>query len=75
MIGRLLRRRFLHRWTIGRVGLELIFEPRDLWLGVYWTTTDGALTGERWAMVYVCIVPCLPLRLSWWLGFYDGGGS
>lgn len=32
--------------------LSLVLEPRDLWLGVY--VAPGA--------VYVCLVPCLPLR-------------
>lgn len=47
----------------------LTFDPRDLWIGIYWdrkrfiyrptsktiTTTD----------VYVCVVPCFPIHLSW----------
>lgn len=35
--------------------LSLVFEPRDLWLGLY--VAPGAL--------YVCLVPCLPLRWQW----------
>jgi hypothetical protein len=37
-------------WRHGR--LSLVLEPRDLWLGLY--VAHGA--------VYVCLVPCLPLR-------------
>lgn len=32
--------------------LSLVLEPRDLWVGVY--VAPGA--------VYVCLVPCLPLK-------------
>jgi hypothetical protein len=32
--------------------LSLVLEPRDLWIGVY--VAPGA--------VWVCLVPCLPLR-------------
>jgi hypothetical protein len=34
--------------------LRLVFEPRDLWLGVF--------IGKD--AVYVCLIPCLPLRWS-----------
>lgn len=37
-------------FRIGR--LSLVLEPRDLWLGVY--------VAPR--AVYVCVIPCLPLR-------------
>lgn len=40
-------------WRRGR--LSLVLEPRDLWLGLY--VAPGA--------VYVCVVPCLPLRWQW----------
>lgn len=35
----------------------IIFEPRDLWIGIYWTRKAS------WLWIYVCLVPCLPLRL------------
>lgn len=39
---------------------RLFIEPRDVWVGVYWTrTAEGGLD------VYLCVVPCLPLRLRW----------
>jgi len=39
--------------TLFRIGrLSLVFEPRDVWVGVFFG--PGA--------VYVCVVPCLPLR-------------
>lgn len=36
------------------------FEPRDLWIGVYWT-----LAPNHWH-VYVCFVPCLPFHIWGW---------
>ena len=38
------------RWHRGR--LWLIFEPRDIWLGVFVAPKA----------VYVCLVPCLPVK-------------
>ncbi len=36
---------------------QVIFEPRDIWVGVYW---------KRWPKAvefYVCLVPMVPLRI------------
>lgn len=35
----------------------LAFEPRDLWLGVYWSRRPNGLH------VYVCFIPCFPLHI------------
>lgn len=41
----------------------LLWEPRDLWLGIYWDRPKG--TGWSRALdVYVCVVPCLPVKLT-----------
>lgn len=37
---------------------RVLFEPRDLWVGVYWDRRPGELR------VYVCLVPRLPLLLT-----------
>ena len=45
------------------------FEPRDLWVGVYWDhqpyiwNPDG--TEHTVFDLYVCLIPCFPLHLSW----------
>ncbi len=49
---------------------RIVVEPRDLWIGVYWTRQrpvgdNGRVLGE-WLKVYVCVVPMLPLVLSRW---------
>lgn len=41
-------------------GLSVLFEPRDLWVGVYWTKTVWTFT------VYICIIPMLPIKLNWY---------
>lgn len=48
--------------------LEVVFEPRDCWVGVLWMrmpcsygTAYGQVTHE-WH-VYLCLVPCLPVHL------------
>jgi hypothetical protein len=50
------------------VKLQLKWEPRDLWVGVYWTRKADAL------FVYVCFLPCLPIVI-WLLPeiYYAGG--
>ncbi len=40
-----------------RLVLDLRFEPRDLWVGVFWDQRPNGLH------VYVCVVPCLVLHL------------
>lgn len=51
----------LHRagreWTVA-----LLWEPRDLWLGLYWNPYEEA--GRRWVALYICLLPCLPIRLD-----------
>ena len=54
-------------WNKGHVGdgqgysselsLAIGFEPRDCWVGFYWTREL-----EDW-IVYICLIPCLPLRI------------
>lgn len=49
--------------------VELRFEPRDLWIGLYWTRTP---CGDP--ELFVCLLPLLPVRIgvsrspSWVIG-------
>ena len=46
-------------WRGRNTSVELLFEPRDVWVGLYWdTATYPALS------VYVCLVPCFPLLFT-----------
>ena len=37
---------------------EIKLEPHDIWVGVYWFRLKSNL------VLYICILPCLPLRLE-----------
>jgi hypothetical protein len=39
------------------VETRFLFEPRDLWIGVYWKTWPQAIA------FYVCLLPTVPLYL------------
>ena len=38
--------------------VQFQFEPRDIWVGVFWRKTDIAIH------VYACLLPCVPLHVS-----------
>lgn len=54
------------RWAVG-------FEPRDLWVGLFWDREDigsaGGLFGTTWRF-YLCVVPMFPLIVT-----FDTGGE
>lgn len=59
-----------------RLRANLFFEPRDCWIGVFWKRYASLVENfhsvfprEERLDCYVCIVPCLPLRLTfYWNG-------
>lgn len=40
---------------------EIQFNIRDLWLGIFF---DRKYNHH----IYICIVPCFPIRICWWAG-------
>lgn len=53
------------------MNIQLLFEPRDLWIGVFWDVKErlvDAVTRKRKAAplirVYICLLPTLPLRVQ-----------
>lgn len=53
------------KWAV-----KCYFEPRDIWLGVYWDrkpkTADPRL---RWWDIYICLIPCFPIRFFQYIPF------
>ena len=41
--------------------MKIKFEPRDLWIGVFWDIKFAGYPAHRLLYVYVCIVPMFPI--------------
>ena len=39
------------------VRAQVLWEPRDLWIGLYWDRKPDGLH------LYLCLVPCFPLHM------------
>lgn len=49
----------------------LEFEPRDLWIGIYWDinhSKEHTTYGFRYLHIYICIIPCFPLHIRILIG-------
>lgn len=44
------------------INARLLFEPRDLWIGVYWNKVSSIESAYRRLDLYVCILPMLPIK-------------
>ena len=44
--------------------VRLLFEPRDIWIGVYWNRAYVVGHDARYD-VYVCLIPMLPIQVGW----------
>lgn len=50
--------------------MKIIFEPRDLWIGVFWklgarvTTLETDRQGYH---IYLCLIPCFPIVFTLWM--------
>jgi hypothetical protein len=41
-----------------KLSVKIVWEPRDMWVGLYWTKPEP----HDW-LFYICLLPCLPLRV------------
>jgi len=46
--------------------ISIKFEPRDIWVGVYWKKTNDEVTlaGWKWLKVYICLLPFFPIKVA-----------
>jgi len=49
--------------------INMKFQPRDIWVGVYWYLTRSIESHYRKLDVYVCIIPMFPIHLRWEWGW------
>jgi hypothetical protein len=51
---------------------SLKFDARDIWVGVYWAWLGGTSPQVPQMLIYVCILPMLPIRIEIGKGRNDG---
>jgi hypothetical protein len=54
------------RWWV--VTVRLLFEPCDLWVGIYWRRLRLYQPPRHQWDIYVCLIPTLPVRVRWFVG-------
>lgn len=58
--------------TNQRLTAGLLFEPRDLWVGVFWNTVLRYKSGvsergyaSKYLLIYISVIPAFPFCFSW----------
>ncbi len=53
------------------MNIEVKWEPRDLWVGIYWDvmkviSTNYELKDSHYIIlkIYICLIPCFPIMIS-----------
>lgn len=48
-----------------RISIELLFEIRDIWVGLYWDVNYQDIPNEWHLDVYICLIPMFPLHIKY----------
>jgi len=50
--------------------VKIAFEPRDIWIGIYWNyiEPDFAVIDLDNLYIYICIIPMLPICIAAYTG-------
>lgn len=65
LLAALLEKRVLwQRFLDPDVMVELLFEPRDLWKGLFWRITPHPRGGQL-VEVWLCLIRCVPIHIGW----------
>lgn len=40
------------------MSIQIFFEPRDLWIGVFWDRRPSELR------LFICFIPCIPILIK-----------
>lgn len=51
--------------------IRILFEPRDAWIGAYWTFQNIGSKEIKAFKIYICLVPFLPIVLTWTNSFIE----
>lgn len=55
------------RWRLinrPRLKVQFQFEPRDVWVGLFWRVTHHYKVGIAIVHLYICLLPLLPIHVS-----------
>lgn len=64
MVPLMADRRRPQNWRV-----RVFWEPRDLWVGLYWTRVWSSHPSGDGMAFYLCLLPCLPIVVSFNYGF------
>lgn len=51
--------RTMLRARIGKIKVRFYWEPRDIWIGLFWDTRGFDI------IFWICLIPCFPLQFVW----------
>ena len=49
--------------AVPKSGISFKFEKKDIWIGCYWNIFWSGIFFRKWIEVYICLLPCLPIKI------------